>query len=196
MRAKSTLITCLLSLLTVGCASNLWISDPIERLTILFGEEPIVPTRGTQIYRYFISVGEGTPAMARIESSSAGTFIVAKGAGRSSRRLVETRRELTSQEWEQFLLKVYETEYWLSDSHQEYRYAISELPRELGLDVQRPASLQPVTYADGNLIYILEASNGDIYHVGSTWVAREGAVYELGEMMMELSGLWEQLEED
>ena len=159
----------------------------IQEDLALYGERPLVPKADTQVYRFLLRPANGISAMVRIEHSEGRTVYLAKRYGYAFEPL-EVTGELSAADWEAFLKKVYETEFWLSDTREERAYALSQLPRELEIDAPMARG---ATYADFQ-VWFLEASNGRIYHIASEVdPRRDESIYELGTLMMDLVGVSE-----
>jgi hypothetical protein len=145
-------------------------------------EQPIRPSSGKQVYRFLRLPSFSPDSVVRIEHESENTVLTAKTV--RGGEVIEVVRELTSEEWNQFLGLVYQERFWLTATRAEEEYASEQLARELGL------TNTIVTYTDGQQ-WILEASNGEIYHAADAHSPQSGAIYALGAMLLEFAGFEE-----
>ena len=161
---------------TFGESKTQWYTEALTTLS----EAPIVPQADAQTYRFLWLRSFRPEYVVRVDHDSDGTRITSKTV--RDNQLIEESKEVTPEAWREFLLEVEAQGLWLTTTEDKREYAEEELPRDLGLrnDI--------VVTADGAQ-WVIEASNGRLYHAADAWSPEDGAIYHLGVTLLKLAGV-------
>jgi hypothetical protein len=151
-------------------------SGALERL----GEGPFSVEEGLQLYRFLYLPSFGHEAVVLITNSTDEPTITAKYFQED--QIIERSRKLTEDEWRSVLEVAYRQKFWVAPKDAERIYAQEGLARSIGL------SNRVRVRADGER-WVVEASNGQIYHVADAWSPESGPIYSLGRLMSQLAGI-------